>query len=71
MSSTRILRSVGVSAVSGAGIDAFFKAIEASAEADLDKRWAEKQRLEEDRRKENFDKFRKDMTVSKWIFLSR
>ncbi|GLT42217.1 hypothetical protein SLA2020_162300 [Shorea laevis] len=39
------LQSVGVSAVSGAGMDAFFKAIEASAEeymetykADLDKR---------------------------------
>ncbi|XP_050281815.1 GPN-loop GTPase QQT2-like [Quercus robur] len=40
------------------------KAIEASAEADLDKRWAEKQRLEEDRRKENFDKLRKDMEKS-------
>ncbi|GMY27949.1 GPN-loop GTPase QQT2-like [Fagus crenata] len=65
------LRSVGVSAVSGAGMDAFFKAIDASTEeymetykADLDKRQAEKQRLEEERRKENMDKLRMDMEKS-------
>ncbi|KAF3668894.1 GPN-loop GTPase 1 [Capsicum chinense] len=62
------LRSVGVSAVSGAGMDAFFKAIDASAEefmetykADLDKRREEKQLLEENRRRENMEKLRKDM----------
>ncbi|CAN4127334.1 unnamed protein product [Withania somnifera] len=62
------LRSVGVSAVSGAGMDAFFKAIEASGEeymetykADLDKRREEKQLLEEKRRRENMEKLRKDM----------
>ncbi|KAJ6772230.1 XPA-BINDING PROTEIN 1-RELATED [Salix koriyanagi] len=57
------LRSVGVSAVSGAGMDAFFEAIEASAEeyletykSDLDKRRAEKQQMEEEQRKHNMEK---------------
>ncbi|XP_062103037.1 GPN-loop GTPase QQT2-like [Humulus lupulus] len=65
------LHSVGVYAVSGAGMDDFFKAIEASSaeymetyKADLDKRCSEKQRLEEERRKENMDKLRKDMEKS-------
>ncbi|KAL5541498.1 hypothetical protein UlMin_009208 [Ulmus minor] len=65
------LRSVGVSAVSGAGMADFFKAVEASAEeymetykADLDKRKSEKQRLEEERRKESMDKLRNDMEKS-------
>ncbi|GMI72006.1 quatre-quart2 [Hibiscus trionum] len=68
----RNLRSVGVSAISGAGMNEFFKAIEASAEeymenykADLDKRRAEKQRLEEEQRKESMDKLRRDMEQSR------
>ncbi|XP_077239628.1 GPN-loop GTPase QQT2-like [Tasmannia lanceolata] len=65
------LRSVGVSAVSGAGMEAFFNAIEASAneymdnyKADLDKRRAEKERLEAERQRVNMDKLRKDMEKS-------
>ncbi|KAJ6432101.1 hypothetical protein OIU84_019372 [Salix udensis] len=65
------LRSVGVSAVSGAGLDAFFEAIEASAEeyletykSDLDKRRAEKQQMEEEQRKHNMEKLRRDMEQS-------
>lgn len=65
------LRSVGISAVTGSGVDAFFAAVEASAEeymetykTDLDKRLAEKKRLEEERRKENMDKLKKDMEKS-------
>ncbi|KAF6165782.1 hypothetical protein GIB67_012679 [Kingdonia uniflora] len=65
------LRSVGVSAVSGAGMDAFFKAINSSAEeymeiykADLDKQQAEKELLEEEWRRDSMDKLRKDMEDS-------
>ncbi|XP_076932310.1 GPN-loop GTPase QQT2-like isoform X1 [Bidens hawaiensis] len=65
------LRAVGVSAVSGAGMDAFFKAIEASADeymetykAELDSRREEKERLEEERRKENMERLQKDMEKS-------
>ncbi|CAH8345965.1 unnamed protein product [Eruca vesicaria subsp. sativa] len=67
----RNIRSVGVSAISGAGMDDFFKAIEASAteymetyKADLDKRKAEKEQLEEERREKEMEKLRKDMESS-------
>ncbi|CAO2840234.1 unnamed protein product [Amaranthus hypochondriacus] len=65
------LKSVGVSALSGAGMNEFFKAIDDSAteymetyKVDFDKRRAEKQRLEDDRRRENMEKLRKDMQKS-------
>ncbi|XP_076922052.1 GPN-loop GTPase QQT2-like [Bidens hawaiensis] len=65
------IRVVGVSAVSGAGMDAFFKAVQASAyeymetyKAELDKRREEKERLEEERRKENMERLQKDMEKS-------
>lgn len=52
-------------------MDAFFKAIEASAEeymetykSDLDKRRAEKQQMEEEQRKHNMEKLRRDMEQS-------
>ncbi|KAF3527199.1 hypothetical protein DY000_02037718 [Brassica cretica] len=67
----RNIRSVGVSAITGAGMDDFFKAIEASADeymetykADLDKRKAEKEQLEEERREKEMEKLRKDMESS-------
>ncbi|KAL6002357.1 GPN-loop GTPase qqt2 [Asimina triloba] len=68
------LRSVGVSAVSGAGVGAFFESIEACANeymetykygVDLDKRRAEKEQLEQDRRRENMERLRKDMEKSR------
>ncbi|KAE8057441.1 hypothetical protein FH972_014134 [Carpinus fangiana] len=66
------LRTVGVSAVSGAGMESFFRAIQASAEeymetykAELDKRRAEKRSLEEEHRKENMVKFKKDVEESR------
>ncbi|KAI0528890.1 hypothetical protein KFK09_001433 [Dendrobium nobile] len=66
------LRSVGVSAVSGAGMDTFFKAIEASSKdymenykVDLDNRIAEKDKLEEERRLLNMEKLKNDMEKTK------
>ncbi|KAK8952159.1 hypothetical protein KSP39_PZI004172 [Platanthera zijinensis] len=66
------LRSVGVSAVSGVGMDAFFNAIRDSSEdymknyrSDLDKRLAEKDTLEEENRVANMERLRKDMEKTK------
>ncbi|CAO2821453.1 unnamed protein product [Amaranthus hypochondriacus] len=65
------VRSVGVSALSGAGMNEFFKAIDDSAtefmetyKVDLDKRVAEKQRLEEDRVRQNMEKLGRDLQES-------
>lgn len=66
------LRSVGVSAVSGAGIDAFFMAINASANeyleayrSDTDKSQIKKPCLVHERCKEYMDKLRKEMEKTK------
>ncbi|CAA7398582.1 unnamed protein product [Spirodela intermedia] len=66
------IRSVGVSAVSGAGVQEFFEAVETSAQefmegykVDLDRRRAEKERMEQGRRRESMEKLRSDMEKSK------
>ncbi|KMZ65894.1 hypothetical protein ZOSMA_307G00280 [Zostera marina] len=66
------LRSVGVSAVLGTGMEGFFDAIDKSAieymetyRVDLEKRKAEKERLEEEHIKENMVKLRNDMGKTK------
>ncbi|XP_052208693.1 GPN-loop GTPase QQT2-like isoform X2 [Diospyros lotus] len=62
------LRSAGVSAVSGAGMEAFFKAIDDSAEefiemyeADLNERRADEQNMEEEGWRLDMENLRKDM----------
>ncbi|KAH9318575.1 hypothetical protein KI387_020344 [Taxus chinensis] len=66
------LRSVGVSAVTGAGMEDFFAAVESSADeymetyrVDLEKRRAEKERLEEERKKASMERLKKDLEESK------
>eukprot|EP00252_Welwitschia_mirabilis_P018408 TRINITY_DN40913_c0_g1_i1.p1 TRINITY_DN40913_c0_g1~~TRINITY_DN40913_c0_g1_i1.p1 ORF type:complete len:371 (+),score=77.22 TRINITY_DN40913_c0_g1_i1:213-1325(+) len=66
------LRSVGVSAVTGSGVDEFFAAGESCADeymenyrADLEKRRIEKERLEEERRKANMERLKKDLEKSR------
>ncbi|EPS59277.1 hypothetical protein M569_15530 [Genlisea aurea] len=65
------LRCVGMSAVTGAGTDAFFEAVAASSEeymetyrVELEARRAEKQRLEGERRREDMERLRKDLEKS-------
>lgn len=66
------LRTVGVSAVTGAGMDDFFAAVESSADeymenyrVDLEKRRTEKEQLEEERKKASMERLKKDLEESK------
>ncbi|CAA0817552.1 P-loop containing nucleoside triphosphate hydrolases superfamily protein, partial [Striga hermonthica] len=65
------VRSVGVSAITGAGMDVSSRPLKPVDEymgtykADLDKRRAEKQRLGEERRKESMEKLRRDLDKSR------
>ncbi|KAJ7550256.1 hypothetical protein O6H91_07G092800 [Diphasiastrum complanatum] len=66
------LRNVGVSAVTGSGMEEFFSAVQASAKdymenyrVELETKRAEKERQEEERRKENSARLQKDIEDSK------
>ncbi|XP_078440234.1 P-loop containing nucleoside triphosphate hydrolases superfamily protein [Wolffia australiana] len=66
------IRTVGVSATTGDGMKEFFSVVDASAQefmegykVDLDRRRAEKEKVEEARRRESMDKLRSDMEKSK------
>eukprot|EP01092_Planopodium_desertum_P012840 TRINITY_DN6088_c1_g1_i1.p1 TRINITY_DN6088_c1_g1~~TRINITY_DN6088_c1_g1_i1.p1 ORF type:complete len:135 (-),score=4.98 TRINITY_DN6088_c1_g1_i1:44-400(-) len=66
------LNCVGVSAVTGKGIDEFFEAIKKAAldyekgyKAELLAKIAEKRKIEEERQKENLERLKRDLETSK------
>eukprot|EP00246_Nothoceros_aenigmaticus_P008386 TRINITY_DN23028_c0_g1_i1.p1 TRINITY_DN23028_c0_g1~~TRINITY_DN23028_c0_g1_i1.p1 ORF type:complete len:374 (+),score=112.45 TRINITY_DN23028_c0_g1_i1:101-1222(+) len=68
----RNLRNVGVSAVTGEGMEDFFEAVDASAteylesyKVELDQKLKEKEQAEENRRTQSMDRLRKDLEESK------